>query len=89
MSRSSPSFNGACAQVGGENEDKNEATRMIVFRISALPPLHAFVATLQLFEQHLSLWDLRHFGRRCEALARRREDGVGFGRSGGRLVELR
>ena len=89
MSRSSPSFNGVCAQAGGENETKNEATRMIVFRISALPPLHAFGATLQLFEQRLSLCDLGHFGRRREALERRLKDGVGIGQSGGRLVEFR
>src|SRR6516164_1479786 len=88
MSSRRPSFNGVCAQAGTENEAKNEATRMIVFRISALPPPHAFGATLQLFEQHLSLCDLGHFGRRREALERWLKNGVRVGGTGGRLVEL-
>ena len=39
-------------------------------------------------EQRLRLSDLGHFRRRRKAFERRREDGVGFGRAGGRLVEL-
>jgi len=39
-------------------------------------------------EQCLRLGDLRHFQRRREASEGRREDGVGFGRAAGRLVEL-
>ena len=38
-------------------------------------------------EQRLRLSDLGHFRRGCEALERRREDGVGFGGAAGRLIE--
>jgi hypothetical protein len=39
-------------------------------------------------QQPLCLGDLGHFRRRRKAFERRGEDGVGFGGSGGRLVEL-
>ena len=39
-------------------------------------------------QQRLRLGDLGHFRRRREALERGREDGVGFGGAGGRLIEL-
>ena len=40
-------------------------------------------------EQRLRFRDVGHFGRRRKAFERRREDGVGFGGAGGRLVEFR
>jgi hypothetical protein len=39
-------------------------------------------------EQRLSLGNLRHFWRWRKAFERLREDGVGLGGAGGRLVEL-
>ena len=39
-------------------------------------------------QQRLRLGDLGHFRRRRKAFERRREDGVGFGGAGGRLVEF-
>ena len=39
-------------------------------------------------QQRLRLTDLRHFGRRRKAFERGREDGVGFGGSRTRLIEL-
>ena len=40
-------------------------------------------------EQRLRLGDLRHFRRRRKAFERGREDGVGVGGAGGRLIEFR
>ena len=45
-------------------------------------------AGLDSHQQRLRLSDLRHFGRRRETIERRREDGVGFGGAGGRLIEF-
>ena len=46
------------------------------------------VGLRQLCEQRLRLRDLGHFGLRCKALKRGREDGVRIGATAGRLIEL-
>ena len=55
-------------------------------------PLRRFrldlVGLRQRRQQRLRLGDLRHFRRRRKAFERGREDGVGVGGAGGRLVEL-
>ncbi len=55
-------------------------------------PLRGFRFDLVRFgqrrEQRLRLGDLWHFRRRRKAFERGREDGVGFGGAGGRLIEL-
>ena len=57
----------------------------------SLPPRRFrldLVGLRQRREQRLRLGDLRHFRRRRKAFERGREDGVGVGGAGGRLVEL-
>ena len=83
---------GGLGFLGGEPLGPHH--RLAVGRLQMQPPLALRFCGLDLVrlrqrrEQRLRLGDLGHFRRRRKAFERGREDGVGIGGAGGRLVEL-